>query len=288
MDVIALAQAGFERSGRAARHRADRGAARAAVADGRRADPVLRRRRRGAEGGDPRRAPRACRMLAARPQPRLRDAARGHGPRRSGPHARAPPRSRHCSQEPEPLVDRIWAHELAAEPLDTPEAKAGLKRRLTELCPDDRRRRSCAPNTSPSSAAASTRCSRRRAANAARAAAPSAAASGSPLSPPVGRCRRRQSARGGIDRVLAKAVLAGLIRHPAEIARHMEVLGSLRLADGALGRLFEAVVDLALEDRALDSAGDSLTILAKSGFGDVADRAAPGGRAHRTRSPEPM
>jgi hypothetical protein len=38
----------------------------------------------------------------------------------------------------------------------------------------------------------------------------------------------------GVDRILAKAVVAGLIRHPAEIARHMEVLGSLKLADGAL------------------------------------------------------
>jgi DNA primase len=74
----------------------------------------------------------------------------------------------------------------------------------------------------------------------------------------------------GIDRVLAKAVIAGLIRHPAEIARHMEVLGSLKLADGALGRLFEAVVDLALEDRALDSAR-LVTILATSGLGQITD-----------------
>ena len=73
----------------------------------------------------------------------------------------------------------------------------------------------------------------------------------------------------GIDRLLAKAVLAGLIRHPAEIARHVEVLGSLRLADGALGRLFAAVVDLALEDQALDSAR-LVTILARSGFDGVA------------------
>ena len=79
----------------------------------------------------------------------------------------------------------------------------------------------------------------------------------------------------GIDRVLAKAVLAGLIRHPAEIARHMEVLASLRLADGALGRLFEAVVDLALEDQALDSAR-LVTILARSGFDGIAQRSVPG------------
>ena len=68
----------------------------------------------------------------------------------------------------------------------------------------------------------------------------------------------------------AKAVVAGLIRHPAQIARHLEVLGSLQLADGALGRLFEAVVDVALADRQLDSAGIR-TILAKSGFNDIAN-----------------
>jgi DNA primase len=77
----------------------------------------------------------------------------------------------------------------------------------------------------------------------------------------------------GIDRVLAKAVLAGLIRHPAEIARHMEVLGSLQLAaadsGGALGRMFEAVVDVAIEDQSVDTAA-LRTILAKSGFDGIA------------------
>ncbi|HVJ02362.1 MAG TPA: DNA primase, partial [Sphingomonas sp.] len=34
---------------------------------------------------------------------------------------------------PQPLVDRLWASELAAEPLDTPEQRAGLKRRLAAL-----------------------------------------------------------------------------------------------------------------------------------------------------------
>jgi DNA primase len=49
----------------------------------------------------------------------------------------------------------------------------------------------------------------------------------------------------------------------------MEVLGSLKLVGGPLGRLFEAVVDVALEDKALDSAG-LRTILARSGFDSVA------------------
>ncbi len=171
------------------------------------------------------------------------------------------------------LADRIWSHELAAEPLETPEARAGLKRRLADLAGTiqdgnvrheyvSEFRRRFDDHFAPAPRAFTPR------------------ASGAPFRP--GRPGQRwqppegppsataQSVRTtGIDPVLAKAVLAGLIRHPAEIARHMETLSSLRMADGALGRLFEAVVDVALEDQALDS--DRLrTILASSGFDSVA------------------
>ena len=43
----------------------------------------------------------------------------------------------------------------------------------------------------------------------------------------------------------------------------------VRSTSGALGKLFEAVIDVALEDRQLDS-GKVLTILARSGFDSVA------------------
>jgi DNA primase len=172
-------------------------------------------------------------------------------------------------EKPEPLVDRLWAHELAAEPLDTPEQKAGLKQRYTGLA--------------QAIADADVRTqylaefNRRFDAFYARVRAPFTPferAKRKPGQPwkapdiPVTEAAKGVRA-GGIDRILAKAVLAGLIRHPAEIARHMEVLGALKLADGALGRLFEAVVDLAVEDQALDSER-LLTILAKSGFDIIA------------------
>ena len=174
-----------------------------------------------------------------------------------------------CVAAGEPLVDRLWTHELASEPRDTPERRAGLRRRLADLAGEigepmvreeyqhEFRRRLDAE---------------RAPARTAGAAPPRRADRGRPYwKPPVGgdhpRARAVQS--GGIDPLLAKAVLAGLIRHPAEIARHMEVLGALRLADGALGRLFAAVVDLALEEAALDTPR-LLTILAKSGFEEVA------------------
>jgi DNA primase len=176
-------------------------------------------------------------------------------------------------REPQPLVDRLWRNEVAAEPLDTPEQRAGLKRRLGELAggiADDSvrgeyqsefRRRFDAHFTPQRKPFVPFQRGRQ----------PWRPGPALPTGPVTEDAKALRAA--GIDRVLAKAVLAGLIRHPVEIARHMEVLGSLRLADGALGRLFEAVVDVALEDRRTGDALDSahlVTILQKSGFGEVA------------------
>ena len=166
----------------------------------------------------------------------------------------------------EPLVQRLWASELAAAPLDTPEQRAGLRQRLTDLA---------ASITHPGVRAEYLADFRRRFdaqfAPQRRTFVPRGPRPKGgwkePHAPITADTKAFHAA--GIDRVLAKAVLAGLIRHPAEIARHMEVLGSLRLADGALGKLFEAVVDVALEDQAVDTAR-LRTILAKSGFDGIA------------------
>ena len=184
-------------------------------------------------------------------------------------------------REAEPLVERLWKHELAAEPLDTPEQRAGLKRRLSDLA------NTIADPSVKSEYIAEFRhrfdqqFARGRQAGGFQARTPffpyqqrRAGQKWSPPPAPVTDDAKAVRAAGGIDRVLAKAVLAGLIRHPAEIATHMEVLGSLKLADGALGRLFEAVVDVALEDRSRrEGALDSkrlVTILARSGFEQIA------------------
>ncbi|MES3101390.1 DNA primase [Sphingomonas faeni] len=167
---------------------------------------------------------------------------------------------------PEQLVDRLWASEVAAEALDTPEQRAGLKRRLHELAegiadPSVKQQYHAEfknrfyEHFKPVRAPFVPRGERPK-------------GGWKPPAAPVTEDAKAFLATG-IDRVLAKAVLAGLIRHPVEIARHMEVLGSLQMIDGALGRLFEAVVDVALEDQKLDS-GRLLTILARSGFNSVA------------------
>ena len=185
--------------------------------------------------------------------------------------ARGPAAFEALLAKPEPLVDRLWAHEYAAEPLDTPEQRAGLKRRLSdhaaaiadgdvrhEYLSEFRRRMDALFATPKRDFQPRTFIPRRP------------GTKWTPPLPPVTIQAKAVHAAGNIDRLLAKAVLAGLIRHPAEIARHMEVLGSFRQTDGALGRLFEAVVDLALEDRALDS-GRLVTILATSGLGQITD-----------------
>jgi len=167
----------------------------------------------------------------------------------------------------EPLVERLWAHELSAEPLDTPERRAGLKGRLDALAATIQHHDVASEYRSEFRNRAYTHFAPAPRAFVPRPARRPGQKWAPPPEPPSSAAQALGS--GGIDRVLAKAVIAGLIRHPAEIARHMEVLGSLRLADGALGRLFDAVVDVALEDRKLDS-GRLVTILAKSGFDTAA------------------
>ena len=170
----------------------------------------------------------------------------------------------------QPLVARLWESELAAEPVDTPERRAGLKRRLADLA-----QTIADPSVRAEYQAEFRRRHEAQFATARRPFVPfERRRPGEKWKAPPSPATPEAKAVGaaGIDRVLAKAVLAGLIRHPAEIARHVEVLGSLRMADGALGRLFEAVVDGALEDRA-EAALDSsrlVTILRRSGFDGIA------------------
>ncbi|OWK32112.1 DNA primase [Sphingomonas mucosissima] len=182
-----------------------------------------------------------------------------------------------CVRESTHLVDRLWTHEVAAQALTTPEQRAGFRARMAELA------KTIGDPVVRSEYQAEFRRrydeqfgNQRRSFDRGRPFEPRQpftprrpGQKWTPPPPPVTEDAKALHAVGGIDRVLAKAVLAGLIRHPVEIARHMEVLGSLRMADGALGRLFEAVVDVALEDQELDSAR-LVTILGNSGFEAVA------------------
>lgn len=173
--------------------------------------------------------------------------------------------------KPEQLVSRLWEHELAAEPIDTPEQRAGLKQRLNDLAATIADANVRQEYVNAFRERSYEKFARKREAFVPRPqGAQRRGGKWPPPAPAGGHHPVAQGIRaGGIDRVLAKAVLAGLIRHPVEIARHIEVLGALQKTDGALGKLFEAVMNVALEDRALDSER-LVTILASSGFDEVA------------------
>ena len=124
--------AGFAERRRAARHGADRGPARAALAHGRRADPLLRRR----QGRAPRRLPRRstwrCRSSSAGKSLRFALLPDGPGPGRPRPLGRRRGGRAGARRRRGPLVDMLWAREIEAGPLDTPERRAALERRLRE------------------------------------------------------------------------------------------------------------------------------------------------------------
>ncbi|MEN2785475.1 DNA primase [Sphingomonas qilianensis] len=178
---------------------------------------------------------------------------------------------------PEQLVDKLWKYELEFEAHDTPEQKAGLKARLNELAGtisdisvrkeyetdfrnrfyeyfQAKRRSSLQPLQKKQQGKRGATGQWKQ-----------------PIEPPSHFAKAVRNR--GVDTILAQAVIAGLLRHPPEIGRHMAELGRLQLADSDLERIAEKLVDLAVEDahsgKTLDSEG-LLTILAASGFDIIA------------------
>ena len=70
--------------------------------------------------------------LVAGQVPALRPVAGGPGPGRSRPLRRRRPPIERVLAGARPLVDILWAREIEVGPLDTPERRAGLERRLRE------------------------------------------------------------------------------------------------------------------------------------------------------------
>ena len=165
----------------------------------------------------------------------------------------------------EPLVDRLWRHETGAEPLATPEQRAGLRRRLLDHVsaisdPDVRDQyraelmRRFGEMTRPPQRPWSPAPPGRRPFVAQR---------------PVSQ-EARGLARGGIDPRMVRAVLHGLMRYPALIAEHAEAIAALPLADAAARGLRDALLDAAMAQAELDR--EQLhTILATSGAAALAE-----------------
>lgn len=153
---------------------------------------------------------------------------------------------------PASLIDTLWAFERDAQPLTTPEAKAGLKARLmahveTIADPDikslyrrelsDRFSAFAYPQRSPRAAPQGSRPPQR------------GPWRGAPLPPPglseEARARLSAIMAGGQRQALLAAVLAGLARYPEQIARHSEALSALARHQPRAAPVIESLFEIA-------------------------------------------
>jgi len=164
-------------------------------------------------------------------------------------------------ETPESLVEKLWRHELGAAPLDTPEQKAGLRRRLADHAAaiqdaDVREQyrfellRRFNELTLPQ-----------------RQWTPRAPfRPGGRFTPPArpASAEARAMGRTGLGRQLGRAVLLGLTRYPALIGEHAEAIAALPLAEGDAARLRDLMLETAMGNAALDPEALN-TILADNG-----------------------
>jgi DNA primase len=175
--------------------------------------------------------------------------------------------------EPEPLVERLWRHELAAQPLTTPEARAALRQRLIEHSQSIRDgalarlyRDHWLERFSQTVAPPRQQQPRRQFHPGQR---------GNrffkPPPQPVG-SEARSIASTGINANLARALILGFSTFPEALQDHCEPLAALPIADKALARLRDTLVDAALSGETLDREALA-TILAGSGAAADLERA---------------
>jgi len=154
---------------------------------------------------------------------------------------------------PEPLVDRLWRHEMQAQPLTTPEARAGLRQRLIEhsqsiadqalarLYREDWLRR-FQDEVNPPRQYQQPFAPRR----------PFKPGKGfQPPKPPAGAAARVIAATG-IDRFMARALILGFANFPEALEQHCEQLAALPIGEAPLARIRDRLVDAAVSGEMLD------------------------------------
>jgi DNA primase len=165
--------------------------------------------------------------------------------------------------EPEPLVDRLWRSEVEAAPLRTPEERAGFRQRLNNhaqtIGHGDVRGQYLAEFRARFDVQFT------------------------PVSQPRGRFmpgqrfqperplsnKTRSIGGGGVAPVFARAILAGLLRHPSMILACGEALSMLRIDDQQLDSLRLILLGAAYDGVMLDS--DALIPICDSaGLGELA------------------
>jgi DNA primase len=153
----------------------------------------------------------------------------------------------------EPLVDRLWRAEVEAAPLDTPEARAGLRKRLLDHVQAiaDPNVRQLYRDEWLSRFDAQFRAQQTQQ----RTFTPRGEWKRGKFTPPtapVGQ-EARAIAQIGVAPAMAAAVVAGCIRHPSVLHDHVEQIALFRIADVALRKLRDFLVDFALSHPSLDS-----------------------------------
>jgi DNA primase len=163
----------------------------------------------------------------------------------------------------EPLVERLWRHERDAAPLDTPEARAGLKQRLLDhaamigdgslkqLYRDEwlsrfdalvRPQRGGGGIGAGGGFTARVPWKKNKEGRFVPPPAPASAAA-------------RTIATSGTDRATARALVLGHALFPRAIADHLEALAALPIPDKAAATIRDRLLDLAMAGEALDRGG---------------------------------
>ncbi|HEV2816001.1 MAG TPA: DNA primase [Allosphingosinicella sp.] len=144
---------------------------------------------------------------------------------------------------PEPLAQRLWRHELEAEPLATPEQRAGLRRRLMEhvaaIADPHVRDQYRAEFLQRYDALTPARAPWRP---------------GGRFMPPPRPAspEARTVGRTGLSGELARAVLQGLVRFPALIGAHGDAIAALPIAEPGLARIRDLLLESAMTHGELD------------------------------------
>ncbi len=166
-------------------------------------------------------------------------------------------------EKPESLVDRLWRHELTAAPLDTPEARAGLRQRLNEQAQtikdgDVREQYRQEFRQRFDAIYAQSRPAYQQ--------QPRRSGGGKWAPPPRPLSEATKRINGeGLNIHLARAIFGGLLMHPGAIEFCADSFSAIPLTDPNLERLRSTLIDAAFSRRALDT--ESLApILANAGL----------------------
>ncbi len=167
----------------------------------------------------------------------------------------------------EPLVERLWRHERDSAPLDTPEARAGLKQRLMEHAATigDGSLKQLYRDEWLARFDALVRPQRGGGGGGGFAARlPWKKNKAGRFVPPEPRpsAAARTIGLSGVDRATARALVLGHALFPQAIADHVEALAALPIPDRAAATIRDRMLDLAMAGEVLDRTGFATILLA--------------------------